>query len=114
MLNKKMKFLRIKKNTDFQNLFKKGKRVFSSCITLIYRPSKEMRMGVALSKKHGKAVCRNRIKRLIRESFRNNCNLLNKNYSFIILPKISEEYSYKNFEKSLISCFKKINQCEKT
>lgn len=67
-----------------------------------------MSMGIAVSKKHGKAVKRNRIKRLLREVFSKNSYMLQKNWSFIIMPKIAEEYSYSAFEKSIVSCFKKI------
>lgn len=70
-------------------------------------------MGIALTKKHKKAVVRNRIKRLIRAAFSNTCNILKENYSIIILPKVAKEYSYKGFESSLISCFKKVNACVK-
>ena len=68
-------------------------------------------MGLALSKKHGKAVVRNRIKRLLREAFNRNSHLLKNNYSVILMPKVAEDYSLKAFEKSIISCFKKINEC---
>ncbi len=71
-------------------------------------------MGVAVSKKHGKAVKRNRIKRLVRAAFSNTCAALEKNYSFIIIPKVAEEYSLKSFEKGLLSCFKKVNECAKS
>ena len=108
-----MKYLRIKKNTDFQRVFNRGKKVFSPCITLLYFPSNSLSMGVAVSKKHGKAHVRNRIKRLAREAFRNTCDSLSGNYSVIILPKIAEAYSYAGFEKSLLSCFKKVNECAK-
>lgn len=70
-------------------------------------------MGVAVSKKHGHAIVRNRIKRLVRAAFDNNCLTLQQSYSFIILPKIAEEYSYKAIEASLLSCFKKVNACVK-
>lgn len=107
-----MQYSRLKKNGDFQKLFKKGKRVFSPFITVIYTPCKQNTvMGIAVSKKHGKAVKRNRIKRLIRAAFANNISLLKGNYSLVILPKVCEEYDYKNFESSLISCLKRMEKC---
>lgn len=108
-----MKYLRIKKNSDFQKLFNRGKRVFSPCLTLLYFPSDKLSMGVAVSKKHGKAVKRNRIKRLARAAFSATCGKLERNYSIIILPKVAEEYTYKAFENSFLSCFKKVNACAK-
>ena len=107
-----MKYLRIKKNTEFSKLFKRGKRVFSPTLTLIYFQSDSLKMGIALSKKHGKAVVRNRIKRLIREVFSKNSHILNGKYSIIVAPKVLESYSFSSFEKSIVSCFKKVNACE--
>lgn len=105
-----MKYYRIKKNTDFQKLFKKGKKVFSPYLTLLYFPSDKLKMGVAVSKKHGKAVERNRIKRLLRAAFSDNCQSLTGNYSVILLPKVRESYSYREFADGLKLCFKKINE----
>ena len=113
-MDKILKYLKIKKNTDFQKIFNRGKRVFSPCITLLYFPSATLSMGIAVSKKHGKAHIRNRIKRLAREAFRSTCGTLKCNYSVIILPKIAEKYSYSDFESSLLSCFKKVNACAKS
>ena len=102
-----MKYQRLKKNADFQRLFKRGKKAYSKDLTVIYAPCKAKTvMGIALSKKHGKAVVRNRIKRLIRAAFSNNFERLCGNFSLVVLPKVRDEYSYAEIEKSLISCFK--------
>lgn len=106
-----MQYRRLKKNGDFTKLFKKGERVFSPALTVIYTPSSSGTvMGIALSKKHGKAVVRNRIKRLIRAAFNANADKLSTSFSMVIMPKIAQEYSYKNIEKSLISCFKRMQK----
>ena len=106
-----MRYDRLKSNKDFQRLFQKGKKAYSKYLTVIYRPAKERTvMGIALSKKHGKAVKRNRIKRLIRAAFANNLDKLGGNYYLIIMPKICEEYSYSDMEKGLLSCFGRMVQ----
>lgn len=105
-----MKYLRLKKSGDFNKLFGKGKRVYSPCLTVIYMPSKKTVMGVAISKKHGKAVKRNRIKRLVRAAFICCLPELCGNYSIVILPKVLPEYNFKDIEKSLSSCLKRIGK----
>ena len=102
-----MKYLRIKKQADFQRLFKKGKRAFSPSFTVLYAPSEKMRMGISIGKKHGKSVQRNRIKRLMREAFRLNQEKMQKKYSFILIPKVAEEYSFQIFERDIQWIIKK-------
>ena len=108
-----MKYLKIKKNSDFQRLFKKGKKAFSPYLTLIYFPSDKLSMGIAVSKKHGKAVVRNRVKRIVRAAFSNCLYNLSGNYSIIVMPRVAEEYSYEKIRDGLNICFKKVNACEK-
>ena len=103
-----MNYLRLKKNTDFQKLFNRGKRVFSPAITMLYIPSDRTRMGIAVSKKHGKATKRNRIKRLVRAAFSCACVKLNGNFAVVLLPRVAESYSYSAFLKSLEICIKKM------
>lgn len=108
-----MIYRRIKKNTDFKKLFGRGKRVFSPCITLLYFPSDKLSMGIAVSKKHGKAVQRNRIKRLLRAAFTETSNILSKPYDIILIPKVMDNYSFLSFKDSLSICFKKVNEWQK-
>lgn len=102
-----MNYLRLKKQSDFQKLFAKGKRMFSKSLTVIYTPSGHTRMGISVGKRHGKAVERNRIKRLLREAFRLSVPFLEGKYTFVLLPKVREKYSFKNFERELQCMIKK-------
>ena len=102
-----MKYLRIKKQADFQKIFSKGKRAFSPSLTVIYRECDCIRMGISVGKRHGKSVQRNRIKRLLREAFKDTQGELKGRYSFILIPKVEEEYSYHTFKKHLQWIIKK-------
>ncbi len=104
-----MQYYRLKKQADFQRLFNKGKRAFSPSLTVIYRPSQKMTMGISIGKKHGKSVQRNKIKRLLREAFRSVQKEMKGVYSIVLIPKVSENYSFQTFEKHLQWMIKKEN-----
>ena len=96
-----MQYNRLKKQADFQKLFHKGKRAHTATLSIVYRPSEKMMMGISVGKKHGKSVQRNRIKRLLREAFRAVQGDMQGTYTLVLMPKVCEEYSVKNFEKQL-------------
>ena len=100
---------RLKKEKDFSKVFKEGKRLFSESLTLIYLPSDELKAGFAVSKKHGGSVKRNRIKRLLRESFRSFSPEKMKNFFFVFIPKIKEKYDFHVFLKDMRYLLKKGN-----
>ncbi len=88
-------------------MFNKGKRAFAPSLTLLYRPADEQRMAISVGKRHGKSVQRNRIKRLLREAYRLHLDELKGKYSVILIPKVSEEYSFAAFERDLQCIIKK-------
>lgn len=102
-----MKYYRLKKQADFQRLFNKGKRAFSPSLTIVYRSSDKMTMGISVGKRHGKSVARNRIKRLLREAFRSVVPQISGVYNVVLIPKVCEEYSYSTFEQHLRWIIKK-------
>jgi len=101
-----MKYCRIKKEKDYKKIFAKGKRAYSPSLTVIYRKAEKNGMGICIGKKYGKAVVRNRIKRLIRAAFYPEAEKLNF-YNVLIIPKIAEEYSFEVFSKDMKSIFRR-------
>ncbi len=102
-----MKYYRLKKQSDFQKLFNSGKRLFSPSLTMIVKPSKVMTMGISVGKKHGKAVQRNRVKRLLRAAFSDAQDAMKGVYSIVLIPKVAEEYSYHTYKAHILAMIKK-------
>ena len=98
---------RLKKEKDFNAVFNKGKKLYSASLTMIYLPSDKLKVGYVVSKKHGNSVKRNRIKRLLRESFRSFELEQGQNFFFVIMPRVKEDYSLEQFKKDMYFCFSK-------
>ncbi|ANU14640.1 Ribonuclease P protein component [Planococcus halocryophilus Or1] len=80
---------RIKKNKEFQHIFKKGKS-FANRQFIVYvlkSEQPEFRVGLSVSKKVGNAVARNRIKRYIRQTFLELKDDLLPNADYIIIAR---------------------------
>lgn len=62
----------IKRRYEFKILFSKGKISYGSNITMYILKNKfsHNKLGIAVGKKSGRAVDRNKVKRLIRENYR--------------------------------------------
>ncbi len=79
----------LKLNRDFRRLYSKGKSYVGG-YTVVYASKNRFngnRLGLTVSKSIGKAVKRNRLKRLMRESYRLNEEKLLKGYDFIIVAR---------------------------
>jgi len=84
------KAFRIKKNNDFQDVFKKGKSVANRQF-VIYILKKEdqehFRIGLSVSKKIGNAVKRNQIKRYIRQVFHELQDQVDEGKDYVIIAR---------------------------
>lgn len=77
----------LKKNYEFKQVLDKGKFYRGNYITMYITKNKREKnvIGIAISKKIGKATKRNRLKRLIRESYRLRKTELEQGYHLVFL-----------------------------
>ena len=87
---------RLLKHSDFDRVYKQGRRHFSSHMTVFYlrqaeadAPEKSARVGFTVGRVLGGAVERNRIKRRLREAVRLRRSLLKGAVDVVINPKKS-------------------------
>lgn len=81
----------LKKNKDFQILYKEGKSCANRYLVLYVRENgmDQNRFGVSVSKKVGNSVVRHRITRLIRESYRLHEDMFNSGLDMAVIARAS-------------------------
>ncbi|MCL4107120.1 UNVERIFIED_CONTAM: hypothetical protein GTU68_039112 [Idotea baltica] len=68
------------------------------------------RIGLSVSKKNGNAICRNRIKRLLREAFRLSRLELPVGLDLILIPRPGSQSSLSDYRKSIQSLANRLNR----
>lgn len=82
----------LKKNNEFRTVYKKGKYKAGRYIVMYVLPNRRKynRIGITTGKKFGNSVQRNRMKRIIRESYRLSCDCMKNGYDIIFMARPSE------------------------
>ncbi len=108
---------RILKSRDFRLIQRKGSKLKSRDFLFIFLSANRMRredshprFGLVVSKKVGNAVCRNLVKRRIREACRRNKHLLKLPLNVVIIAFSSALHStQKDVDKQVSTMFEKLN-----
>lgn len=108
---------RITHRRQYLACYQTGKRLHSSRFLLFVRKRENdgcgLRFGTAVSKKIGKAVQRNRVKRLLREFFRYHQNALSADLDIVVVPKRHirvKELNYSLVEQELQPVLDKVQK----
>ncbi|KMY55916.1 MULTISPECIES: ribonuclease P protein component [Bacillaceae] len=112
------KTFRIKKDSEFQSVFKGGKS-FANRQFVVYMYKNELnvpfRIGLSVSKKVGNAVTRNRIKRYVRQSFTELKAEILPGHDFIVIArKPAADMDGHEVKKSLIHVLKRAKALNKS
>lgn len=93
---------RIRKRREFAACYQRGKKFYSRSFILFVLPRPGqgvIRLGLAVGKKTGNAVQRNRIKRVVREVLRIHQHALPKDLDLVVVAKRSIQLSYISLHK---------------
>ena len=105
------RFEMVKSHEDFNNIINNGKYIKNNnfVIYILYNERSYPHFGIAVGKKIGNAVTRNKLKRQIRTIIDNNKKFFNKNNDYIIMiKKNADNLKYNELNNELSSLIKEI------
>jgi len=105
--------LSLKKSSEFNSVYKQGKSCVTKNIVMYWKKNRKPcnRIGCTVSKKVGNAVVRNRVKRLMKESYRLNSKNIPKGYDLVFVARVRmKDANYVAVEKTMRYLLKKIGE----
>ena len=95
----------LKKNKDFQNVYKHGISYANKYLVMYVLDNKtsQNRLGISVSKKVGNSIVRHRLTRLIRESYRLQEERFRCGYDIVVIARIGAKgKSYKEIDSAML------------
>ena len=103
---------RLRKNKHFKYIYKHGETKSLNKLTLTFLKTKykPFKVGFSVSKKIGKSVVRNKVKRRLRECFVALSKNVNTNYNYIFSAREGiQDMSYQEIYDNMLQLLKKCN-----
>lgn len=95
----------LKKNMDFQNVYRNGKS-YANRFLVVYileNHTERNRLGISVSKKVGNSVIRHHLTRLIRESYRLHEDMFDSGLDIVVIARATaRNNSYHEIESALM------------
>lgn len=98
---------RLKRNKEFQYIYRRGKSVSDKLLVLIHIRSDETKTGFSVGKRIGNSVVRNHTKRLMREAFRSLTEPFRPSKIIFVAREGILSASYWDIRASMLALFKK-------
>ena len=101
----------IKSHQEFSEIIHRNQYQKNDCLSIYFRPTKYRfnHYGIAITKKIGNAVTRNKNKRRMRVIMDKYKNLLRTNFDYIIIMKENcNKYSFQELEKKYLNLIERI------
>ena len=95
----------LKKNRDFQNVYKKGKSYANRYFVMyvLKNGTETNRLGISVSKKVGNSVIRHHLTRLVRESYRLHEDMFNSGLDIVVIARTTaKKATYHEVESALL------------
>lgn len=103
---------RLKKRYQFNYVYKSGEHISGEhmVLYLVSSKTKNIKVGLAVTKKIGKAVVRNRVRRQLREIIKKQVPSLKQNYNIIVVARDNiTSASFENLTNEFLKLIKKAN-----
>jgi len=99
------RFNSIKKNSDFQKVYRTGKSYANKLLIMYVLKTEraDTRIGISVSKKVGNSVVRHHVTRLVRESFRLNESMVKAGLDIVVVARAAaKEAELKKIESAYL------------
>ena len=103
---------RLQKNRAFQYVYRRGHSVACRDLVMLLAPGKQLKVGFSVSKKVGKAVIRNKVKRRLRECFRPHLGDVKNGLYVIVARPSAAEATFKSLQRDVAYLLRKQDACK--